>query len=118
MFKNKNNIIADCGGFFTSLGNNLIQDISDCIIIGDFIHWAVHLEPLDDNGGPTLTHALNRNSPAIDAGECTDSTGAPVTLDQRGEPRPQGDGCDIGAYESPYTSTFTITDTNLPMIRG
>jgi len=53
------------------------------------------LGPLADIGGPTKTHALLENSPAVDQGNC-DS--APAT-DQRGEVRPAGSGCDIGAYE-------------------
>lgn len=57
--------------------------------------------PLQDNGGPTLTHALREGSPAIDAGDddvCPNN-------DQRGGIRPADgneDGtfvCDIGAYE-------------------
>src|SRR6266849_4137819 len=61
------------------------------------------LGPLQDNGGPTLTHALRPGSPALDAGN-----GGPNT-DQRGAPRPvddpaipnanPGDGRDIGAFE-------------------
>lgn len=54
------------------------------------------LGPLQDNGGPTWTHAPAWNSPAIDAG---DNTGAPAT-DQRGAPRPQNEIVDIGAYEA------------------
>jgi len=54
------------------------------------------LGPLQDNGGPTWTHAPAWNSPAIDAG---DNTGAPAT-DQRGVPRPQNGLVDIGAYEA------------------
>jgi len=56
------------------------------------------LDPLADNGGPTHTHALTPASPAIDAaaGEC-------ISTDQRGEPRPQGSTCDLGAYE--YSGT-------------
>jgi hypothetical protein len=51
------------------------------------------LEPLADNGGPTMTLALPSGSPAIDAGV---AEGCPMT-DQRGEPR---DGaCDVGAFE-------------------
>jgi hypothetical protein len=65
------------------------------------------LGPLQDNGGPTFTHALLHGSPAIDAGTCT---GAPAT-DQRGAPRPQGASCDIGAYELAQASVTTATGT-------
>jgi CSLREA domain-containing protein len=54
------------------------------------------LELLADNGGGTKTRALLPSSPAINAipaGSCT------VSDDQRGVTRPQGAGCDIGAYE-------------------
>ncbi|MFC7337473.1 choice-of-anchor Q domain-containing protein [Haloferula chungangensis] len=59
------------------------------------------LEPLADNGGPTQTHALASNSPAIDQGNTTGP-------DQRGFPRIDnpfvsnaagGNGSDIGAFE-------------------
>jgi hypothetical protein len=53
------------------------------------------LGPLQDNGGPTWTHALLPGSPALDVG---DPAQCPAT-DQRGVPRPQGAGCDIGAFE-------------------
>jgi hypothetical protein len=65
------------------------------------------LGPLQDNGGPTFTHALLHGSPAIDAGS---NTGAPAT-DQRGTPRPQGTFCDIGAYELTQGSVTTATGT-------
>jgi CSLREA domain-containing protein len=117
----KNTIIAgnetsDCSGAFISEGNNLIERSPGCSITGATIQWVAHLGALADNGGPTLTHALLPSSPAIDAGSCTDSELEPVTTDQRGEPRPQGEGCDIGAYESPYTSTFMLRSTALPMM--
>lgn len=59
------------------------------------------LGALADNGGPTWTHALLTNSPAINAGTCTDHNGATVSTDQRGTARPQpADGaCDAGAFE-------------------
>ena len=53
------------------------------------------LTALADNGGPTLTHALSAGSPAIDA---ADAGNCPAT-DQRGVTRPQGAGCDVGAFE-------------------
>jgi hypothetical protein len=62
------------------------------------------LEMLAFNGGPTQTHALKRDSPAIDHGKAFGST-----TDQRGWVRPMddahianapgGDGSDIGAVE-------------------
>ncbi|WP_376693200.1 choice-of-anchor Q domain-containing protein [Wenzhouxiangella sp. EGI_FJ10409] len=60
----------------------------------------IDLQPLADNGGPTLTHALGADSVAIDAaGDC--GADFSIDLDQRGIPRP-GPGssaCDIGAFE-------------------
>jgi hypothetical protein len=58
--------------------------------------------PLQNNGGPTLTHALLENSEAIDGTDaqgCVDSNGTPLTGDQRDAPRIFGARCDIGAYE-------------------
>jgi len=72
------------------------------------------LEPLGDNGGPTQTHALKPNSPAIDAG----NPACEVT-DQRGVIRPidgDGDGtalCDIGAFEA---AACTSADSVPPAI--
>ena len=54
------------------------------------------LGELANNGGPTETHALGEGSVAVDqipADMCE------VDADQRGEPRPAGDGCDVGAFE-------------------
>jgi hypothetical protein len=64
------------------------------------------LGALKDNNGPTSTHALLYNSPAIDAGDDA-ATGAPlfINTDQRGRARPAdgdltpGTHVDIGAYE-------------------
>ena len=67
------------------------------------------LDGLQDNGGPTRTIQLLASSPALDAvplEACTDA-GAALTTDQRGVTRPQGAGCDIGAFElvpSPYVA--------------
>ena len=83
----KNTIIAanpgggDCFNNFTSLGNNLDSDSSCPFGITDPVPL---LGPLQDNGGPTFTHALLTGSPAIDAGT---NTGCPAT-DQRGIGRP------------------------------
>ena len=60
----------------------------------DLVNSDPLLEPLADNGGPTLTRLPRPNSPVINA----IPAGCP-TLDQRGYPRPLGSGCDIGAVE-------------------
>ena len=64
----------------------------------DIITLDPKLDPLADNGGDTQTHALQKDSPAIDAGYST------IPLDQRGEDRDSSP--DIGAYE--YQSLGTI----------
>lgn len=111
VFQSKNSIIAgnnssgtnfiadDISGSLWSMGHNIIlstngwpQASYDYI---DLLGVDPMLGPLLDNGGPTWTHALMQGSPAIDAG---DPTGAPPD-DQRGVPRPQGLGVDIGAFE-------------------
>lgn len=53
------------------------------------------LGPLVDNGGPTLTHALNQASPAIDHGD----NAAFLDSDQRQLARVIGARADIGAVE-------------------
>jgi len=63
----------------------------------DTITACPHLGPLADNGGPTLTHALLHDSPAIDQG----ANFLGYATDQRGNgfPRPFGAAADIGAFE-------------------
>ena len=103
----------DCAGSVTSAGNNLIGNTDGCAVslMGSDIAGTgaapvdPRLGPLQNNGGPTETHALETASPAVDAG-----AGCPAT-DQRGFPRPVGAACDIGAYEGsvPVASTGTAT---------
>ena len=56
----------------------------------------LRLGPLQDNGGPTMTHALLPGSVAIDV---IAEAMCEVETDQRGEPRPGGTMCDVGAFE-------------------
>lgn len=101
----------DVSGVFVSVGNNLIgiakagNGFADHVL-NDHVGSAdkpldPRLGPLANNGGPTQTHALQANSPAIDAGN---NNGAP-TSDQRGLKRIKDgnrDGAaiaDIGAFE-------------------
>ncbi|HWC58614.1 MAG TPA: choice-of-anchor Q domain-containing protein [Verrucomicrobiae bacterium] len=66
--------------------------------------------PLADNGGPTLTVALQPGSPAIDAGD--DTVLGMVSLDQRGKPRQFGAHVDIGAYELVSPSSMLLTSVS------
>ncbi len=112
----------DVKGPLTSQGFNLIGNNADATISpaqgSDQIGTTASpidplLSPLQDNGGPTLTHALLLGSPAIDKGESSGSTD-----DQRGFGRrkdipalpnaPGGDGADIGALESAFASLANI----------
>jgi CSLREA domain-containing protein len=111
----KNTIVSDntngnCWAGIISLGHNLSSD-SACnfTAVGDFINTDPLLEPLNDNGGRTFTHALMAGSPSIDAG---DNGGCP-NRDQRWVLRAL-DGnddnvasCDIGSYEF---CNFTFDD--------
>ncbi len=104
---------GDCSGTGTSDGYNLSDDTTCTFLTAtgdqsDITNAATYLGPLQNNGGPTSTIALLGGSPgstAIDAipvsptNDCTDAFGVIVTTDQRGVTRPQGSGCDIGAYE-------------------
>jgi len=93
------------GGFLTSLGHNL-ESAHSCNFsaAGDMVNADPLLGPLQDNGGPTVTHALLSGSPAIDQGAAT----CPAT-DQRGVTRPQGIACDIGAYEFATIADLAVT---------
>ena len=96
------NTNADCSLSPNSHGHNLDGD-GTCGLnaTGDLSSTSPLLGPLQDNGGPTFTHALLSGSPAIDAGN--DSVLGPphnLTTDQRGIPRLQGIHVDIGAFEA------------------
>ncbi len=100
--------LADFGGISVALVNaawfnNVISDPNSLNFINNGVNGnqlAVDalLAPLADNGGPTLTHALPANSPAVNRGN---NALAPAT-DQRGVARPVGPFADVGAYESPF----------------
>ena len=68
------------------------------------------LDALASNGGPTQTMALPAGSPAVGAVPASVS-GCTGSADQRGTIRPQGNGCDIGAYEIVVTSGDTQPPT-------
>jgi len=102
------------GGTVTSSGNNL-DDGSTCAFnnAGDKVNTDPLLGPLQDNGGPTLTHALLSGSPAINQGK---NSFCPAT-DQRGLTRPST-ACDIGAYEVGETADLAISAATSPTLIG
>jgi CSLREA domain-containing protein len=114
---------ASCGPSTGTIAgsNNLIDDES-CGSDPAFRRGAVTNfdSSLQDNGGPTPTHALLNGSNAIDAvptGQCTYlssgtnplfANGAVIPTDQRGLARPQGSACDTGAFESEFVNSAPI----------
>jgi len=94
---------ANCDAAVNTLGHNL-EDADTCGLqtgSNDLIGIDPLLATLGFHGGSSPTHAIEVDSPALDAGEIT---GAPAT-DQRGVIRPIDgdlDGsaiCDMGAFE-------------------
>src|SRR3989338_5523193 len=106
---------GDCAGSITSLGHNLASDASCAFAgAGDLNSTDPLLGPLQNNGGETETHALLAGSPAIDAVPLAFCT---LPTDQRGVARPQGTGCDMGAFEVevcplPLTGSIRVTICN------
>ncbi|MFC1747594.1 PKD domain-containing protein [Pseudomonadota bacterium] len=100
-----------------SSGGNNIETSDSCSLNQptDLVNTDPLLSELKDNGGPTLSMAVDASSPAIDAGNASSCTNTyhsatvsdehQANTDQRGANRPvDGDGdlvstCDIGAYE-------------------
>ena len=107
---------GSCSFFLDGAGERTSVPLFNAI--GDINSVPSGLDPrgVENNGGPMQTAALFPGSPAIDAipaASCTDVNGAAVTTDQRGFARPQGAGCDIGAYElvpvvQPLTNRGTV----------
>ncbi len=92
---------ANIVGTMTSLGYNLSSDDGGGNLTGpgDQINTDPMIGPLQNNGGPTLTHALLSGSPAINAGDPNFTP--PPFYDQRGSPfvRVFNGRIDIGAFE-------------------
>jgi len=104
---------TNCSGGLTDSGTNLQFPGTTC---GASITSADPLlQPLGNNGGPTLTMALLAGSPAVNAN--TEICPPTPPTDQRGIVRPQGPACDIGAFElagAPPLPTLSINSVSLP----
>ncbi len=102
--------IGSLDGTVISHGYNISSDSAGGYLNGpgDLINIDPMLGPLTNNGGPTQTHALLLNSPAIDAGDPNFNPNIfdpPMLYDQRGGPgflRVFRGRIDIGAFESKH----------------
>lgn len=112
----------DVNGTVHSLGNNLFGTGSALQLTGDLttnlLNLNARLGPLADNGGPTLTHALLPDSPAINAGNsalAVDENNQSLTTDQRGMgyARLIGNTVDIGAVEHNVAPTIAASTVSL-----
>jgi hypothetical protein len=103
--------ILNLGGMVTSYGYSLSSDDGGGVLIGpgDRISTDPLLGPLQDNGGPTFTHAVLLGSPAIDAGDPNFTP--PPLYDQRGPgfARVANSRIDIGSFEVQAGLTPTPT---------
>lgn len=101
--------VTDCYGAITDGGGNLASGAS----CGVPVIANPRLEPLTVEDGVISVHPLSPYSPARDVADPNICAAPPINgVDQRGMPRPAGEGCDIGAYELqiiPPTPTPTVT---------
>src|SRR5260370_38392706 len=106
-------IYSNGDGLVTSLGYNISSDDGSGILTGpgDQTNTDPMLGPLQDNGGPTLTHALLPGSPAVNAGDPAFTP--PPFLDQRGPDffRVRNGRIDVGSFEVQSGSTPSPTPT-------
>jgi hypothetical protein len=108
--------ISDSGMVTADSSHNVIEDSANACgltngVNGNIVGFDPNLGPLQDNGGPTFTHALLPGSPAINVGN-NGNIPSGITTDQRGAgfDRIKGGTVDIGAFE------VQITDTTAPVI--
>lgn len=104
---NTENSSAQIVGDYLNISSIIQQDVSEIIDL-----------TLQDNGGPTLTHALLVDSPAINAGDNSAVFDAGIFTDQRGfsYPRIVGGAVDVGAFE--YLGTHLVVDSALDIDDG
>jgi hypothetical protein len=115
---NSGSNIVNEGGTVTSHGYNLSSDNGGGFLTGagDQINTSPMLGPLQDNGGPTLTHLPQTGSPAINAGDPNFTP--PPDFDQRGSGflRVYNGRIDIGSLEvQPTPPPPTPTPTPTPL---
>jgi hypothetical protein len=93
-------------------GVNVVSDFScgDSTGIENLIIGNPQLAPLADNGGPTPTHSVTRQSIAFNA---TGATGCETMVDQRYKRRDTY--CDVGSFEVDPTKVTLTIDPNVKL---
>lgn len=86
------------GIIFTTLGGNIVSDLSLANLLGPLDK---ENQSLDFVGSGSHPFQLAEGSPAIDAGI---APGTVFEFDLAGNPRLQGNAIDAGAYESPFVT--------------
>jgi hypothetical protein len=105
---------ANSYGAVADNGYNISSDSSLSTGATSRVNTDPGLDPLANNGGPTMTMALLLSSPALNFVPSTSGSFPPT--DERGVTRPQGTGADAGAYELVITNgTFTNMFSLLPL---
>ena len=106
--------VGGVGGDVTDGGYNIVSDASCLFGTGNHSRSSTNalLNPLADNGGPTLTFLPRYGSPAINPATRV-YTPPEGTTDQRGMPRLAGLAVDIGAVEVMENCQATIDGTTV-----
>ena len=94
----------DCAGVVSGYGTNMLGVTIGCSSNLGALSLVTRstIGTLQNNGGPTLTHALLAGSQAINgavSSACVDQNAQVLPTDQRGAPRLFGVRCDVGAFE-------------------
>ncbi len=117
----------DIRGNVNALDFNHIENTSDTVLTtngpNNTFGFDPQLGPLQNNGGPSLTHLLSAASPLLDTIPMgVNDCGTAVSIDQRGFGRPFGAGCDKGSTErgalafGPWTLSGVVrTTTGMPI---
>ncbi len=105
----------------SAAGVNILFGSSSCSFSGPGpLAVDPRLGPLSASGGLGATVPLLHGSPAVDAGgtSCPATNTGAGQIDGRGVRRPQGAGCDLGAFESAADAGIALAASPNPALVG